>query len=108
MLHVQDIPDTRYTTKSAQGVDARSLAEELRAAIKGEVRFDKGSRALYATDGSNYRQVPIGVVLPKSEEDIIAGTALCKKYHAPLLPRGCGTSLTGACCNVAVVMDMTN
>lgn len=101
------IQDTRYETKYSQGTDVKSLEAELKSKIKGEVRFDKGSRALYATDGSNYRQVPVGVVLPKTEQDIVETTALCKKYHMPLLSRGCGTSLTGSCCNVAVVMDMT-
>ena len=85
-----------------------ALEEELwLKMINGEVRFDKGSRALYATDGSNYRQVPIGVVLPKSEEDIINTIAICRKYKAPVLSRGGGTSLAGQCCNVAVVMDMS-
>ncbi len=83
------------------------LANELRASIRGEVRFDDGSRALYATDGSNYRQAPIGVVIPRDEEDVIQTVALCRRYGAPLLPRGGGTSLAGQCCNVAVVMDMS-
>ncbi len=99
--------DTRFKTKYSKDVDAKSLAAELRSKIGGEVRFDSGTRALYATDGSNYRQVPIGVVLPKTEQDIIETVALCRKYQAPVLSRGAGTSLTGACCNVAVVMDMT-
>ncbi len=58
-------------TKSAQ-VDASGLAQSLRASIQGDVRFDNGSRALYATDGSNYRQVPIGVVLPRDVDDVLA------------------------------------
>lgn len=99
--------DNRYETKYAKGVDAVYLENALKAAVEGEVRFDRGSKALYATDASNYRQAPIGVVLPKSEQDIINTVAICRKYKAPLLPRGGGTSLTGACCNVAVVMDMT-
>jgi hypothetical protein len=45
-------------------IDTEALATELRAQVRGEVRFDEGSRALYATDSSNYRQVPIGVVIP--------------------------------------------
>jgi FAD/FMN-containing dehydrogenase/Fe-S oxidoreductase len=100
-------PDPRFETKYSQGVDTSLLKQILDAKIEGEVRFDAGTQALYATDGSNYRQVPLGVVLPKTEEDIIQTTAICRKYNAPLLSRGCGTSLTGACCNVAVVMDMT-
>jgi len=88
-------------------VDARRIEVELREAIRGEVRFDAGSRALYATDGSNYRQVPIGVVIPESVEDVIATVAVCRRHGAPILSRGGGTSLTGGCCNVAVVMDFS-
>src|SRR5579883_1086982 len=88
-------------------LDASALAAELRAEIQGEVRFDSGSRALYATDGSNYRQVPIGVVLPRNVDDVIATVAACRRHGAPLLSRGGGTSLTGSCCNVAVVMDFS-
>src|SRR5436309_7247478 len=88
-------------------VDAEALAEALRSTIHGEVRFDKGSRALYSTDGSNYRQVPIGVVLPKDVEDVIATVAACRGSGAPLLARGEWTSLAGQCCNVAVVLDLS-
>ncbi len=86
---------------------AAALEAELRAAIQGEVRFDRGSRALYATDGSNYRQVPIGVTCPRSSADVEAIVAACRRYGAPLLSRGCGTSLAGQCCNVAVIMDFS-
>jgi len=71
------------------------------------VRFDAGSKALYAVDASNYRQVPIGVVVPKSVEDVVATVAACRHFGAPLLSRGGGTSLAGQCCNVAVVVDWT-
>ncbi|PYP92708.1 MAG: FAD-binding oxidoreductase [Candidatus Angelobacter sp. Gp1-AA117] len=86
---------------------AEALATELRNSISGEVRFDDGSRALYATDGSNYRQAPIGVVIPKTIEDVIQTVALARKYSAPILARGGGTSLAGQCCNVAVVIDFS-
>src|SRR5579864_3414392 len=86
-------------------VDAAALEAELRRAVSGEVRFDAGSKALYATDGSNYRQVPIGVVIPKSKQDVIGTIAACRKFGAPLLSRGGGTSLAGQCCNVGVVID---
>jgi FAD/FMN-containing dehydrogenase/Fe-S oxidoreductase len=88
-------------------VDASALAEELKRAVKGEVRFDDGSRALYATDASNYRQVPIGVVIPRDANDVIATVALARKHGAPILGRGAGTSLAGQCCNVAVVLDLS-
>src|SRR5437763_11958925 len=86
---------------------ATALADELRGTLKGEVRFDDGSRALYATDGSNYRQVPIGVVLPRDRDDVIATVDAARRHHVPVLARGGGTSLAGQCCNVAVVMDMS-
>jgi FAD/FMN-containing dehydrogenase/Fe-S oxidoreductase len=86
---------------------AETLAADLRASIAGEVRFDDGTRALYAVDGSNYRQTPIGVVIPRSIEDVIRTVALARKYQAPLLPRGAGTSLAGQSCNVAVIIDFS-
>ncbi len=88
-------------------VDAAALAEALRIQISGDVRFDRGTRALYATDGSNYRQVPIGVVLPRHADDVLATVALCRQFGAPLLCRGGGTSLAGQCCNVAVILDFS-
>ena len=93
-------------SQSAQ-VDASGLAEVLGKQIHGEVRFDRGSRALYATDGSNYRQVPIGVVLPRDNDDVLATVSLCREFGAPLLCRGGGTSLAGQCCNVAVILDFS-
>jgi len=92
--------------KSVQ-VDAQALTEALRATIQGEVRFDRSARALYATDGSNYRQVPIGVVLPRNADDVETTVALCRQFGAPLLCRGAGTSLAGQCCNVAVILDFS-
>ncbi|HVW00683.1 MAG TPA: FAD-binding oxidoreductase, partial [Planctomycetaceae bacterium] len=91
----------------ASNVDSRALERDLKRRISGEVRFDVGSRALYATDGSNYRQVPIGVVIPKDNDDVIAAVEMCRKYGAPILGRGGGTSLAGQCCNVAVIFDFS-
>ena len=93
-------------SRSAQ-VDAAGLSAALHRAIAGEVRFDQSARALYATDGSNYRQVPIGVVLPRDVDDVMATVALCRQFGAPLLCRGGGTSLAGQCCNVAVILDFS-
>jgi FAD/FMN-containing dehydrogenase/Fe-S oxidoreductase len=83
------------------------LPNDLRGVVRGEVRFDRGSRALYATDGSNYRQVPIGVVVPRDLDDVVAAVEVCRKHGAPILSRGGGTSLAGQCCNVAVVIDVS-
>jgi len=86
---------------------AAELEQELKHVVRGEVRFDRGSRALYATDASNYRQFPIGLVVPRDSSDVVAAVAACKKFNAPVLPRGAGTSLAGQSCNVAVVLDFT-
>ncbi len=86
---------------------AKELEAGLRAKLRGEVRFDEGSRALYATDASNYRQVPIGLVIPRDAADAMAAVAVCREFAAPVLSRGGGTSLAGQCCNVAVVMDFS-
>jgi len=71
------------------------------------VRFDLGSRALYAADSSNYRQLPVGVILPRDAADVEAALAACRTTGAAVLPRGAGTSLAGQCANVAVVFDFS-
>ena len=95
-LETPRIARVRAENIQESDVDAQRLASELASQISGEVRFDSGSRALYATDASNYRQIPIGVVVPKDVEDVIQTVALCRKYGAPVLPRGGGTSLGGS------------
>jgi FAD/FMN-containing dehydrogenase/Fe-S oxidoreductase len=84
-----------------------ALERRLKESVRGEVRFDNGTRALYATDSSNYRQIPIGLVVPLDAADVDATIKACRDAGAPLLPRGAGTSLAGQCCNVAVVMDFS-
>jgi FAD/FMN-containing dehydrogenase/Fe-S oxidoreductase len=86
---------------------ARELEARLCATVQGEVRFDPASRALYAVDASNYRATPIGVVLPRDAADVEATVAACRSLGAAILPRGAGTSLSGQCCNVAVVLDFS-
>jgi FAD/FMN-containing dehydrogenase/Fe-S oxidoreductase len=86
---------------------AAALEAKLRSKVIGEVRFDDASRALYATDSSNYRQVPIGLVIPRDTADVIATVAACREFGAPILSRGGGTSVAGQCCNVAVVIDFS-
>jgi len=100
------IPAPKSSRTDASGL-AEALRSRLRSEVHGDVRFDDGSRALYATDGSNYRQVPIGVVLPRDAEDVLAAISVCREFGAPLLCRGGGTSLAGQCCNVAVVLDFS-
>ncbi|MDQ3894196.1 MAG: FAD-binding oxidoreductase [Actinomycetota bacterium] len=106
---MQTAPTVKATRTPAElaDADARALARELAATIRGEVRFSPGSRALYATDLSAYRQVPIGVVIPRDVDDVVATVAACRHYGAPVLARGGGTSLGGQTCNVAVVLDFS-
>src|SRR5271170_5458156 len=87
--------------------ESEKLEQQLRANIRGEVRFDASSKALYATDGSNYRQIPIGVVIPFDEDDVITTVTICRALNAPILSRGAGTSLAGQGCNVAVILDFS-
>jgi FAD/FMN-containing dehydrogenase/Fe-S oxidoreductase len=84
-----------------------SLKLELARQVEGEVRFDAGTRAAYATDASNYRQVPVGVVIPRHEGDVIAALSIARENSMPILARGGGTSLAGQACNAALVLDFS-
>jgi FAD/FMN-containing dehydrogenase/Fe-S oxidoreductase len=86
-------------------VDRRALKRALKESVQGEVRFDLGTRAIYSHDSSNYRQPPLGVVIPQDAEDVVAALAACHEHGAPVLARGCATSLAGQTANVAVVLD---
>nr|WP_206002298.1 FAD-binding and (Fe-S)-binding domain-containing protein [Paraburkholderia antibiotica] len=83
----------------------QTLESDLREHVRGEVRFDQGSKALYASDASNYRQIPLGVVVPADLDDLLATLAACRRNDVPFLARGGGTSQNGQCVNVAVVAD---
>src|ERR1700750_3347820 len=87
--------------------EAHTLEQQLRASIRGEVRFDAAFKALYATDASNYRHIPIGVVIPRDEADVIATAVACRAVNAPLLSRGAGTSHAARACNTAVILDFS-
>jgi FAD/FMN-containing dehydrogenase/Fe-S oxidoreductase len=87
--------------------DVKSLAGDLRKAVRGEVRFDGGSRALYATGAANWRQIPVGIVIPRDKEDVLTTLLLCNRYQVPVLSRGGGTGLAGQTTNVAVIIDFS-
>jgi FAD/FMN-containing dehydrogenase/Fe-S oxidoreductase len=107
-IDVARAPNGRIVSAEAPGDgNFRALGAALARKIRGEVRFDVGSRALYATDASNYRQVPIGVVVPRDAADVIATIDLCRQHGAPVVSRGGGTSLAGQGCNVAVLIDFS-
>ncbi|GAA4861552.1 FAD-binding and (Fe-S)-binding domain-containing protein [Actinomycetospora straminea] len=100
-----DLPSPRTRPQSSPSGPEEALARDLAARVDGEVRFDAGSRAAYAVDASNYRQVPIGVVVPRTVDAGVAALAVCREHDVPVLSRGGGTSLAGQCCNAAVVID---
>jgi FAD/FMN-containing dehydrogenase/Fe-S oxidoreductase len=87
--------------------DASALQAALQKCVHGEVRFDNSSRALYSSDGSNYRQVPIGVVIPRTIDDVVATVAVARDHDVPILSLGGHTSLAGQGVNVAVVIDFS-
>ncbi len=96
-------PVTRPPAPWQQDTDA--LRRDLERRVDGEVRFDAGTRAAYSTDGSNFRQVPIGVVVPRSVDAGAEAVAVCREHAAPIVSRGGGTSLAGQCTNTAVMID---
>jgi FAD/FMN-containing dehydrogenase/Fe-S oxidoreductase len=108
-MRVPAYPDRRFASPPTtfEEVDVRGLAHDLERAVEGEVRFKPGDRALYTTGGSNYRQLPIGIVIPRTTDDVVEAVRLCRDYRAPVLAHGGGTSLAGQCCNVAVVIDFS-
>ncbi|MGW1675801.1 FAD-binding and (Fe-S)-binding domain-containing protein [Saccharopolyspora sp. NPDC002376] len=81
------------------------LVAELRAALSGPARFDPGTRALYATDASNYRQVPTGVVFPRDEDDVAATVTIARRHGVPITTRGAGTSIAGNAIGTGLVLD---
>ncbi|GAB3405752.1 FAD-binding and (Fe-S)-binding domain-containing protein [Flindersiella endophytica] len=87
--------------------DRRSLRDALEKQIRGSVRFDTSTRAVFSADASNYRHVPIGVVQPLDVDDVLAAVAACQRLGVPLLPRGAGTSISGQAINEALVLDFT-
>ena len=99
--------DSDTQAKRAAVEVARVLQAELKARISGEVRFDRTSRMLYSTDASNYQIEPIGVVVPKSQDDAIAAIELATSHGVPILPRGGGSSLAGQTVGAALVIDMS-
>ncbi len=101
------LPRPDAITAAQAGVDIERLATALRARIRGEVRFTDGDRALYSTDASNYRQVPMGVVIPRDADDVVAAVAVARELGAPVVARGAATDLAGSTCNAAVVIDMS-
>src|SRR5207249_224092 len=102
----RDLRDwARGSARTVHAIEVGRLRHDLRSRIDGEVRFDAGTRGAYSTDASNFRQVPLGVVLPRTVDAAVQAAAVCREHGAPILSRGGGTSLAGQCANAAVVID---
>ena len=84
-----------------------TLARKLRQSIQGEVLFDNFNRGRYSTDASIYQLMPIGVVVPKSDEDVEAAVKIAKEEGTAVLPRGSGTSQNGQAIGEALLIDST-
>ncbi|MDQ3904531.1 MAG: FAD-binding oxidoreductase, partial [Actinomycetota bacterium] len=89
------------------GVDDNALTRALCAAVRGDVAADPGTRALYATDASNYRVLPRAVVLPRCIEDVAAVMGVCREFRVPLTARGAGTSIAGNAIGPGVILDFS-
>ena len=100
-------PSSQSAPHGSDAAAQRDLELALRGAIRGDVSFDGGTRAAYATDSSNYRQIPFGVVCPRDHDDVVSAMRICASHDFPVLARGAGTSLAGQACNAAVVVDMS-
>ena len=85
----------RSGTTGQLEIDVAAIEAELRAGLKGEVRFSTGDRGMYASDAGNYRMIPLGVVLPCDADDVIHALAVCRKYGVPVTARGGGTGIPG-------------
>ena len=86
-------------------IQGGKLAKRLQGAVEGEVYFDAFSRGRYATDASIYQVKPLGVVVPKTAEDVVAAFDIAGENEVPILARGGGTSQCGQTVNVALVID---
>ncbi|OJV80212.1 MAG: FAD-binding oxidoreductase [Cellulomonas sp. 73-92] len=104
-MAVAQLPTPALRAQRLAQVDVAELERRLRERVDGEVRFDAGSRGTYATDASNFRHVPLGVVVPRTVDAGAEAVAVCRELGAPVVSRGGGTSLAGQSCNVAVVLD---
>ena len=95
-------------TNSTQVVDRLALQRELSRVVTGEVRFGDGDRGMSASDAGNYRMVPIGVVLPRTADDVVRATAVCRRSEVPIFARGGGTGFPGQTVNDGLLFDFSN
>src|SRR5438105_2682607 len=95
------------TSTAETTIDVSAVEAALRQVISGEVRCDRLSRALYSTDASVYQIVPLGVVVPKNETDVMETIRICSQFGVPITARGGGTSQAGQAIGPGVVLDFS-
>src|SRR5512143_52220 len=81
------------------------LIAQLNRSLRGSLRTDRASRILYSTDASIYQVEPLGVVIPRDQDDLQAVVELASQYRVPVLPRGSGSSLAGQAIGPALIVD---
>lgn len=104
----EDVTSAQARPEDGRALDLNRLLafrEKLAAQTTAEIRFDAATRAVYASEASNYRQLPIGIVIPRTIDDLVKAVALCEDADLPILPRGAGTSMCGQSVNAAVIID---
>lgn len=84
-----------------------ALVHDLRKAVTGEVRFDRLSVQLYSTDASDFRKIPVGVVIPRHVDDVQAAVEIAGRHNVPIIPRGGGSSLSGQTVGTGLIMDLS-
>jgi FAD/FMN-containing dehydrogenase len=102
---VQLTAGTPVPKADANLVDANALRRELERQLEGEIRFDPIFRALYSTDASVYQIRPLGVVIPRTRQDIIRTVEICHRLRCPLTMRGGGTSQAGQAIGEGIQVD---
>jgi FAD/FMN-containing dehydrogenase/Fe-S oxidoreductase len=108
MSTAEDVRASRTHTVRVQiQIPPRRFEDELRSVVRGEVRFSEGDRGMYASDAGNYRMVPLGVVVPRDADDVIAATAVCRRRAVPVFARGGGTGIPGQTVNNGLLFDFS-
>ena len=94
---------TRSPADDVAHIEPGALERDLRQAVRGPVHFDDVHRAIYSTDASVYRIVPLGVVQPLDADDVVATVKVCARHRCPITPRGAGTALAGQSCGPRIL-----
>jgi FAD/FMN-containing dehydrogenase/Fe-S oxidoreductase len=99
------VSDEPAPTHDPRTLDTAALRADLERELEGDVRFDPVSRALYSTDASVYQIEPTGIVVPRTQQDLITLVAICARHRSPLTLRGGGTSQAGQAIGSGIVAD---